>query len=150
MAADCSLVGDLGRWQRRLAAWLPLFATPGLELAGSVQAEAAVAAAGGDAWRITKAGGEIERFSLVLGDRRVSEPRIVATAAGTVRPLSGRFDISSAELLTSTLSLRTGGVSWTPPPAADPSGPLRPTSPLDTLLASVRGRVQWQADLTRL
>lgn len=150
VAADCSLVGDLGRWQRRLAAWLPLFATPGLELAGSVQAEAAVAAAGGDAWRITKAGGEIERFTLVLGDRRVSEPRIVATAAGTARPLSGRFDISSAELLTSTLSLRTGGVSWTPPPAADPLGPLRPTSPLDTLLASVRGRVQWQADLTRL
>jgi hypothetical protein len=146
VTADCGLVGDLGRWYRRLAAAVPELAVAGLELGGTVQATAAVTPApdaGGDAWRITKASGEIERFALELADRRVAEPRIVATAAGLVRPATGAIEISSAELLSSSLSLRSGGATWLPAGAA--AGGL-----LDSLLASVRGRVQWQADLSRL
>jgi hypothetical protein len=107
---------------------------------------AADPAAGGDAWRITKAGGEIERFTLRHGDRRVAEPRIVLTAAGTIKPAAGSIEISSAELLSSTLSLRTGGVSWAAPPAGSPAG----EGQLEAVLAGTRGRVQWQADLSRL
>jgi hypothetical protein len=143
VSADCSIVGDVARWQRRLAVVMPALGTRGLELAGTLQAAAAVAAAG-DAWRITKAGGEIERFSMAMGERRTSEPRVVATAAGMVRPTTGSIEISSAELLSSTLSLRTGGVSWSP------SEKLAEHGPLDVLLHNLRGRVQWQADLARV
>jgi hypothetical protein len=143
VAADCSVVGDVGRWHRRVAAIAPSLGARGLELAGTLQAAASVAAAG-DAWRITKAGGEIEKFSLVCGDRRASEPRIVATAAGIVRPSTGSIDISSAEFLSTTLSLRTGGVSWSPSARSAELGPL------DMLLDGLRGRMQWQADLARV
>jgi hypothetical protein len=143
VAADCSIVGDVGRWQRRVAAFMPALGAKGLELAGKLQAQAAVAAAG-DAWRITKAGGEIEKFSLQYGDRRASEPRIVATAAGTVWPTTGALEISSAEFLSTTLSLRTGGVSWMPDES--PSN----ADLLDILLHKLRGRMQWQAELARV
>lgn len=143
VAADCSIVGDVGRWQRRAAAFVPALGATGLELAGTLQASAAVAAAG-DAWRITKAGGEIEKFSLHYGDRRASEPRIVATAAGTIWPATGAVEISSAEFLSTTLSLRTGGVSWI-------SGPSPVDADLlDILLQKLRGRMQWQAELARV
>jgi hypothetical protein len=146
VTAECGLVGDLGRWYRRLAAAAPAMAVAGLDVGGTVQATAAVTPApdaGGDAWRITKASGEIERFALKLAERRVAEPRIVATAAGLVRPATGAIEISSAELLSSSLSLRTGGATWLPAGAA--AGGI-----LDSLMTSVRGRVQWQADLARL
>ncbi len=143
VAADCSIVGDVARWQRRLATVMPALGTRGLELTGTLQAAAAVAAAG-DAWRITKAGGEIEKFSMAMGERRTTEPRVVVTAAGMLRPATGSIEISSAELLSSTLSLRTGGVSWTP------SEQLPPPRPLDMLLQNMRGRVQWQAELSRV
>ncbi len=143
LAADCSIVGDVGRWQRRAAALVPAFGAKGLALAGKLQASAAVAAAG-DAWRITKAGGEVEKFSLQYGDRRASEPRIVATAAGTIWPATGALEISSAEFLSTTLSLRTGGVSWMPD--EDPSN----ADPLDIVLHKLRGRMQWQAELARV
>ncbi|MFM7137646.1 MAG: hypothetical protein ACKO1M_11340 [Planctomycetota bacterium] len=146
VTADCGIFGDLGRWHRRLAAALPGMTLPGLELAGAIEATAAVTpapAAGGDAWRITKAGGAIERFALRLGDRQVSEPRIVATAAGLVRPSTGAIEVSSAEVLSSSLSIRSGGATWAPAQAA-------PDSLLDAVMTSVRGRVQWQADLSRL
>jgi len=146
VTADCGLVGDLDRWHRRLAAAVPGATVAGLELAGAIEATAAITpapAAGGDAWRITKAGGEIERFAMRLGDRQVLEPRIVATAAGIVRPTTGAVEISSAEVLSSSLSIRSGGAIWTPATAAA-------TSPFDAVMAGVRGRVQWQADLARL
>jgi hypothetical protein len=146
VTADCGIVGDLGRWHRRLAAALPGTTLTGLELSGAIEATAAVTpapAAGGDAWRITKAGGEIERFAMRLGDRQVTEPRIVATAAGLVRPATGAVEISSAEVLSSSLSIRSGGATWVPAIGAV-------AGPLDALLASVRGRVQGQADLARL
>jgi hypothetical protein len=130
LSADCSLVGDLGRWHARLASFLP--GVPGLALGGRVEASAAVAARG-DVWQITRAGGEIEKFTLDMPGRRIAEPRVVASAAGTVQPAAGRIDISSAEALSATLSLRTGGLAWIPAAA---SGPLR-------------GKLQWQADVGR-
>jgi hypothetical protein len=122
---------------------MPALGAKGLDVSGKLQASAAVAAAG-DAWRITKAGGEIEKFSLQYGDRRASEPRIVATAAGTIWPATGALEISSAEFLSTTLSLRTGGVSWMPGLDASTADPL------DILLHKLRGRMQWQAELARV
>ncbi|MFM8415676.1 MAG: hypothetical protein ACKOCX_13260 [Planctomycetota bacterium] len=151
VAADCSLVGDLGRWHARLAAAVPAVAIAGLELGGRVNVTAAVTpepAAGSDAWRITKAGGEIERFALALAGRKVSEPRIVATAAGIVRPAMGQLEVSSAEVLSSSLSIRSGGVTWLAAVEEPPTGAA--AGPLDVLLGRIRGRVQWQADLARL
>ena len=130
VAADCSLVGDLGRWHARLAPFLPL--APGLAVGGRIEASAAVAARG-EEWQITRAGGEIDKFTLDLPGRRIAEPRVVASAAGSVHPATGRVDISSAEVLSATLSARTGGLSWIP--GAD--------------FAAVRGRLQWQADAGR-
>lgn len=146
VTADCGIVGDLGRWHRRVAAVLPGMSLADLELGGAIEATAAVTPApnaGADAWRITKAGGEIERFAMRLGDRQVAEPRIVATAAGIVRPTTGAIEISSAEVLSSSLSLRSGGATWVP--ATGSADGL-----VDAIMTSVRGRVQWQADLSRL
>jgi hypothetical protein len=143
VAADCSIVGDVGRWQRRAAAFMPGLGAEGLTVSGELQASAAITAAG-DAWRITKAGGEVEKFALQHGDRRVSEPRIVATAAGTIWPSTGAVEISSAEFLSTTLSLRTGGLSWMPD-----ENPLA-AGPLDMVLSKLRGRMQWQAELARV
>jgi translocation and assembly module TamB len=147
VAADCSLAGDLGRWYARLAAAVPSLAVEGLEIGGSINATAAVTpepAAAGDAWRITKAGGEVERFVLQVAGRSLAEPRVVATAAGMLRPSLGQVEISSAELLSSSLSLRSGGASWQPGHVEDA------TDPFAAVLSQVRGRLQWQADLTRL
>jgi hypothetical protein len=149
VSADCSLSGDLGRWYTRLAAVVPTLAADGVAVGGSVTAAAAVTpepAAGSDAWRITKASGEVERFVLRFAGRSLAEPRIVATAAGILRPATGQVEISSAELLSSSLSLRSGGAAW----LAGAAGSLPAEDPLALLLARVRGRVQWQADLARL
>lgn len=146
VTADCGIIGDLGRWHRRLAVAIPGATVDGLELAGAIEANAAVTpapAAGEDAWRITKAGGEIERFAMRLGDRQVAEPRIVATAAGIIRPATGAIEVSSAEVLSSSLSIRSGGASWVPAAGAADGA-------VATVMASLRGRVQWQADLARL
>jgi hypothetical protein len=148
VAAECSLTGDLGQWQRRIGAAMPALAVNGLELAGRLEASAAVATdaeSAGDTWRITRAGGEIERFTLRLGDRQAVEPRIVLTAAGLVSPSTGRIEISSTELLSSSLSLRSGGLSWEPVASASLADDR-----FAALLNRLRGRVQWQADLGRI
>jgi len=145
IAADCSLSGDLGRWHARAAGWLPAFAD--LELGGQIEASAAVAAQGA-VWQITRAGGEIEKLSVKLGDHRVVEPRVVATAAGLIDPGRGRNVNSSPEMLTAPLSLRSGGLSWLPamPNAAAGTEALGLATALDRL----RGRMQWQAEVGRL
>jgi translocation and assembly module TamB len=137
MAAEAVLSGDLSRWHARLAALLPPAHT-GLEVGGRIRGTAAVAARG-PAWQITKADGEVEKFTLKLGDRSITEPRLIATMSGMVHPESGQVDVSSAEVLTPTLSLRTGGLSW------QPGGP-----PTLGMAGSLRGRLQWQADVARL
>ena len=59
--------------------------------------------------------------------------------------LTGRIEVSSAEILTATLSLRTGGFELEPatPSAAD-------EAPLFAAIERLRGRAQWQADVGRL
>jgi len=138
VAADCSLTGDLARWQSRLTVLLPRDAAAAITLGGRIQAAAAVAAREGT-WQISRASTEIEKLSWSIAGRMQSEPRLVATAAGVVTPARGRVEISSAELLTSTLSLRTGGLVWQP----------RGESAVD-VGADLRGRVQWQAEVGRL
>jgi hypothetical protein len=142
IAADCSLKGDLGRWHARLAGLVPAAAGGGVELGGRIDLAAAVAARG-DAWQITRAGGEIEKFTARLAGRDITEPRVVLTAAGVVHPSRGQLDLSSAEALTATLSLRTGGLSWMPSPRGHAGG-------IGTILERVRGRLQWQADVGRI
>lgn len=134
IVAEGSLAGDLGRWHARLAPLVP--APPAAAVLGGRVTAAATVAAQDDAWRITKAGGEIERFTLTWGERVIAEPRIIATAAGLIDPSRGRYELSSGEVLTPTLSLRTGGLAWAP------RGPAH--------IDQVRGRLQWQADVGRL
>jgi len=138
-ATDLELTGDLGRWHARLAPLLPAGAADCLELAGRVKA-AVAAVARGDAWEITRATAEVERLAVNAGGRRITEPRLIASAAGVVRPAAGRIDLASAEVLTATVSLRTAGLAWRPPPPDSAAG----------WRDRLRGTVQWQADAGRL
>jgi hypothetical protein len=138
IAADCSLTGDLGRWQPRWAALWPAVAGSGA-WSGTVKASASLAARGA-AWQVTRAGAEVEKLSIRLADRRIDEPRVVATAAGLVHPASGAIEVSSGEVLTTTLSLRTGGMRWEPKPGA-----VWPA-----VLDRLRGKAQWRAHAGRL
>lgn len=140
ITADCSLAGDLQRWHARLAPFTPSLGDD-TRLGGQIQAAAAVAARG-DAWQITRAGGEIERFTLESPRRRFTEPRVVASGAGLYSPATGQVDVSSAEVLTATVSLRTGGISWLPRPSAAGAG-------WTAFADRLRGKVQWQADVGR-
>lgn len=134
VAVECTLAGDLGRWQARLAGFLP----GDVRLGGTIDARVA-AVPDADAWRVTRAGGQIEKLAISSGGRDVAEPRVVASAAGTLHPASGRLDITAGELLSPTLSLRTGGLSWIATGGAQAR-----------LLDRLRGRLQWQVDVGRL
>jgi hypothetical protein len=94
----------------------------------------------GDAWEITRASAEVERLSLAAAGRRIAEPRLLASAAGVVRPAAGRIDLASAEVLTATVSLRTAGLSWRTARQEAGAG----------WRDRLRGTVQWQADAGRL
>ena len=146
IAADCSLTGDLARWQPRWEGLLPLTVLEGVDLGGFAKASAALAAQGGS-WQITRAGGEVERLTVKCNGRRISEPRAVASAAGRWNPATGQVEISSAELLTPTLSLRTGGLTVLP---ARGNAPLAAGLGTDSIVDRVRGKLQWQADVARL
>ena len=139
VTAECSLVGDLATWHPRLAVVVPPLAIAGLELSGKVTAAAAVSPQG-DAWQWQRAGGEIEKFTARWQGREIIEPRVVVTAAGRMQARTGQVDISSGEILTATLSLRTGGLSWMPDRAGGSTG----------FVDRVRGRLQWQADVGRI
>lgn len=134
---DCSVSGDLARWQARLEA-IAGGAAP-VAIDGRLEATAAVTARG-HAWQITRATAEIEKLvaTPAVGAWRIEEPRLVATAAGLVDPGEGLLEVSSAELLTATLSLRTGGTRLAFPAAGG------------SFVDRVRGKVQWQADVSRL
>ncbi|MEI7781969.1 MAG: hypothetical protein WCJ18_08620, partial [Planctomycetota bacterium] len=144
LSADWSLAGDLGRWQPRCAALLlGPGGSGGLKLGGTVRASAALAARG-DIWQVTRAGAEIEKLTATDGDREIDEPRLVASAAGLFNPSTGQIEVSSAEILTATLSLRTGGLAVQPAPRGAGAGTLF------DLVERLRGRAQWQADVGRL
>ncbi len=144
IAVDWSLQGDLARWQARLVALVGDAALPATRLGGTVEASASLAAHG-NLWQVTRAGAEVVELEIDRG--RIIEPRLVATAAGTIDATSGRVDISSAEVLTASLSLRTGGLTILPPPADRPAarGARRPWDDP----GRCRGRVQWQCDIGR-
>ena len=139
VTAECSISGDLGRWQPRLEGLVGAAAE--VTMGGRLQASAAVTASG-NAWQITRATAEIEKLTArpLAGSWQIDEPRLVASAAGLVDPVAGQVQVSSAEVLTATLSVRTGGVVVA---AASPASGMHP-------LDRVRGKVQWQADAARL
>ena len=141
VAADMSIAGDLAQWQKRLAILVDAPAEPAC--AGRLEASATFAA-NGDEWQVTKASAEVEKLGVQLEGRLVEEPRLVASGAGRFEPATGRVDVSSGEVLTSTVSLRTGGLSILAGPTV--SGPVAVTAPIERL----RGKLQWQADLGRL
>ena len=135
VSIEAAVSGDLARWQARLAGLVPGVVPPGVELAGRVDVGASLATRG-DAWQVSRAGGEIESLTLRVGTTTISEPRVVASATGLVHPRSGQVDLSAAEILTATCSARTAGLAWIP------SG--------TRLIDRLRGSVQWQADVARL
>jgi hypothetical protein len=148
ISADWSLAGDIGRWQPRLMALLGDFGVgERLQFGGRVQASATLASRA-TAWQIRRAGAEIEKLTAAADGWKVAEPRVVASAAGMFDPASDRIEISSAEILSATVSLRTGGLVLQRPPAGRREA-ARP-DPLFPLLDGLRGRAQWQADVGRL
>ncbi|MFM8892280.1 MAG: hypothetical protein ACKOTB_11790, partial [Planctomycetia bacterium] len=147
IVVDASLVGELARWHPRIAAVVGGSSGGGVALGGFAKATASLAAAG-DAWQITRAGGEVEKLAVTFGDRRITEPRVVLTAAGRWHPGTGTVDVSSAELLTPTLSLRTGGLSLLSAPAA--AGTPAQAAGAAAIVERLRGRLQWHADVSRL
>jgi hypothetical protein len=136
VAADASLTGELATWQPRFSCLVPWPAD--LETAGRLKAAVAIIPKG-DAWLVQRFGAEVEKLTARWAGREIAEPRVVATGAGRLDAVTGRIDVSSGEILTATVSLRTGGISWLPRAKA--------TEPLAD---GLRGRLQWQADLARL
>jgi len=143
IAADLSVEGDVEQWHRRLAVFADVVDPERTPCGGTLRASATLAAQG-DVWQVTKAAVEIEKPSVRLEGRSIEEPRLVASGAGAFHPASGRVDLSSAEVLTSTVSLRTGGLSILPATAADG------TANASIAIDRIRGKAQWQADLARL
>lgn len=135
IVAEGSLEGDLGRFQARAAGLFGGGVVAATALGGRVRAQGTLAAHG-EQWQLTRAQAEVEGLDVDGG--RIVEPRLVATAAGMIDRSSGRIDVSSAEVLTATLSLRTGGMSILPGMAAA------------NTLERLRGRVQWQFDVGRV
>jgi len=147
IAADWSVGGELSRWQPRWEGLFPGTTPAGVTLGGMARVTAALTAQG-DAWQVTRAGGEVEKLTVTLPDRQITEPRAVLTAAGRWHPAADTIEISSAELLTPTLSLRTGGLTVLPP-----RGPTPAAAGIDGLFehaGRLRGKLQWQADAARL
>ena len=156
IAADWSLTGELAHWQPRWEGLLPSTVLEGVELGGFAKASAALAAVGGT-WQITRAGGEVEKLTVKCDGRQISEPRAVASAAGQWNPTTGQVEVSSAELLTPTLSLRTGGLAVRPARSdvSVAAGVAMADRVLDSLgsdgiVDRLRGKLQWQADVSRL
>ena len=146
LATELALAGDLAHWHARLAGWLPDAVSrvaPGGRLTAT-----ATAVERPPSWQLTNVSAEIEQFTCEprqtapgrdpsAGGWRIVEPRVVASGAGLVTPASGRLEVTVGELLSTSLSLRTGGLTWQTVAGGDP-------------LDAVRGRAQWQCDMGRL
>jgi hypothetical protein len=145
LTADVSLRGDLGRWQKRLAAAVPTLGSDEAaraEFSGQGIASASISALG-DLWRVDRASLEVEDAAIDRGGHTIREPRLVASGTGRFHQTEGLIEVSSAEVLTSTVSLRTGGLTMAfGHPAAGGS--------LAAAVAGTRGRLSWQTDLGRL
>lgn len=145
VSVDCRCSGALDRWEARLRGLLALAegTLPSASVLHGLIDSSLTVSVVGQQWQITKATGQIEEFSLSTGDLQIEEPRLLISAAGSIDPSRGVVELSTAELLSATLSLRTKGLQVTR--AATGYQP-----PLDHLLDGVRGQLQWQADLGRL
>ena len=64
----------------------------------------------GQQFQITKATAQIEQLAIHAGGQRVEEPKVILSAVGSIDPDRGTIKLSSAEILSSTVSLRTGGL----------------------------------------
>ena len=142
---DCRMSGNLATWQQRIL---------GLSTAGGFQPKwSRVPVVGnfesswtldfvGQQFQITKATGHIEQFSLHSGKHHIEEPRVVIAAVGSIDPTREIIKFSSAEVLSSTISLRTNGLQIAL--KGSTSQKL-----IDSIFDSVQGQLQWQVDLTR-
>jgi len=157
LATELALAGDLANWHARLAGWLPDAVSrvaPGGRLTATMtaverpQIPPVAARPRPSSWQITNVSAEIEQFTCEprgpkpdqaasAGGWRIIEPRVVASGAALVTPSSGRLEVTVGELLSTSLSLRTGGLVWQPGGSGD-------------LFDAVRGRAQWQCDVGRL
>lgn len=133
---DVAVGGDLAAWQRRFGACAGTV-LPVTSVAGHVQAQATLIGSA-DGWRVLRSSAEVDKPEVEVAGRRIAEPRLLASAAGGWQT-GGEAEITAAEILTATMSVRTGGL------AVRPAGAGR-----GDLLERLRGRAQWQADLSRL
>lgn len=121
ITADCSLAGDLARWQARLMGIYPLATAGDLALAGKLQLSASLTARG-DSWQIERAGGEIEKLVATFAGRQISEPRLVVSSLRvfSIQPLAGwkfrRPKFSQPPSRCAAVELRC----WAPTPAPPP------------------------------
>ncbi|MBT3212562.1 MAG: hypothetical protein HN345_11205 [Planctomycetaceae bacterium] len=143
---DCHMSGNLVTWQQRIlglgtaVGFQPRWSK--LPVAGNFESSWTLGCVG-QQFQITKATGHIEQFSLHSGKHHIEEPRVVIAAVGSINPTRGIIKLSSAEVLSSTVSLRTNGLQL--------SSKSSTTQPLiDSIFDSVQGQLQWQVDLTRL
>ena len=143
---DCHMAGNLMTWQQRVLGFgaaggfeLPSFQT---QVAGEFESSWNMRYVG-QQFQITKATAQIEQFAIHAGGQRVEEPKVILSAVGSVDPDRGTINLSSAEILSSTVSLRTGGLQVVSRTSI--GQPL-----IETLFDTVQGQFQWQVDLTRL
>ena len=140
-AAEVTVTGSLAQWHARLASLLPTVSLEGTTVSGRCELSGTVAGVE-EGWRITRAGGELSDVAVELSEgRRVEEPRVVGSFAGTVFSEGRGVEISSAEVLTATLSLRSGGFSFLREAGVSLGGRRLP---------KLRGVGQWQADVGRI
>lgn len=143
LSLECALTGELDRWLIR-GEVLGGVAT-GLKSSGMIKASTALRLGSGNL-QITRANIEFEDPELRsrAGGWHIREPRIVATAAGQINLSTNALSLSSAEVLSATLSLRTGGLIFAGTPTVNAQG-----YSFDGI-KMVRGKIQWQADVSRI
>lgn len=140
-AVELSITGSLSGWHSRLASLVPVVRLDSTTIGGHCELSGSVAGVG-EGWQITRAGGELSEVAVQLEDGRVfEEPRVVGSFAGTVFHEGRGFEISSAEVLTATLSMRSGGFSFLRDAGVSIAGRRLPR---------LRGIGQWQADVGRM
>lgn len=143
---ECHMSGNLVTWQQRLLGLSKAggFKTIGLHtpVAGNFESSWTLGCVG-QQFQITQATGCIEQLSIHSGKHLIEEPRVIISAVGSIDPTRGVIKLSSAEALSSTVSLRTNGLQIVS--KGSPSQLL-----IDNIFDSVQGQLQWQVDLTRL